>query len=158
MRISAPSVSARSAILLATCLLACSLGGCADAPPPTCGEGTAPVTVTGLTGVLDESTPIVEVIHRVPETCEVLQRTWMFWDDEAGTVSLGPEPTEGTVSREGLDVADLSVFFRDYNVGVRLEYPGDEAQSALTLVWFSMGEDLATIDCDGPPLSCALRP
>lgn len=114
------------------------------------------MVVTGLNGILDEVTPSVEVQLRVPETCEVLDTTWMFWD-EPGGARLGEPPSMGTLSRMGVDVDEDLIFFRDANVGVRLEYPAMEIGPELSLVWFTAGEDLARVDCaaQGEALVCA---
>lgn len=132
--------------------------GCSGPPSPVCGGGLAPTVVTGLNGLLD-GVPVVEVQLRVPETCAVLDTTWMFWDDEATTVRLGDAPTQGTLERGGVTVGDEVIFFRDSNVGVRLEYPEAELGPELGLVWFTAGEDLVVVQCSGSEatLSCAVR-
>ena len=138
-------------------LLALWLLGCGGDAGGLCGDGTEPVIVTGLSGTID-GVPSVEVLYRVPESCEVVDRTWMFWDDPTETITFGPEPTEGTLERGEVDVGDddRRIFFRDVGVGVRLEYPGDVEASSVELVWFASGEDLARAGCDGDGarLSC----
>lgn len=132
--------------------------GCSGPADPSCGEGLDPVVVTGLNGVLDDVTPAVEVQLRVPETCRVLDSTWMFWE-EPSTVRLGEPPSDGRLSRRDVTVGDDVIFFRSENVGVRLEYTGEEVGPELALVWFTAGEDLAVVDCaaSGESLACAVR-
>jgi hypothetical protein len=92
----------------------------------------------------------------IPESCEERESIWMFWDDAASVASLGPEPASGTLNRENIDVTDETVFFRAFNVGVRLHY-ADSSRQQLRLVWFSTGPDLAAVDCSSAPvLSCAV--
>lgn len=130
---------------------------CGGPNPGACGPGVDPVVVTGLNGVLDGSRPAVEIVQLIPETCEETdQRVWMLFQDPGAVVTLGPEPT-GILAREGVEVTDETIFFRDHNVGVRLEYAGDVIGPELTLIWFSTGTDLATVDCTASPFACALR-
>ena len=132
--------------------------GCASAPGSICSESSAPAAATGLSGVIDGTTPVVEVVRVLPVTCEERERTWMFWDDDAGVVTLGAEPSSGTLRRDGVDVEDRTIYFSDFNVGVRLDYPDDQVGPSLSLAWFSVGGDLATVDCDATEtLVCATR-
>lgn len=131
--------------------------GCASPTPSLCGSGADPIVVTGLNGVIDATIPAVEIVQLIPETCEERESTWMFWDDATSTASLGPEPTSGVLGRENIDVTDEAVFFRTFNVGVRLEY-ADSSRQQLRLVWFSTGPDLASVDCAAAPvLSCTVE-
>jgi len=145
--------------LLVVSLLLVSLGSvaCANPVASICGDGARPVVATGLSGLLDETMPAVEVVRLVGERCEPAGSTWMFFDDAASAVTLGPEPTSGVLGRDGVDVTDETIFFRAYNVGVRLEYT-DSSHGQLALVWFSMGANLSTVDCSADPeLACAIR-
>lgn len=129
--------------------------GCAGPGPGVCGEGTDPVVVTGLNGVLDGATLAVEIAALVPATCEESEeRVWMLFDDPV--LTLGPEPS-GILMRGGVEVTDETIFFRDRNVGVRLEYPGGVVGPVLRLVWFSTGTDLAAVQCTAAPLACAIE-
>lgn len=123
------------------------VGGCTSEVGALCGEGLDPVVVTGLSGTLDGA-PAVEVLLRVPDTCESVDRTWMFWDDGAETISFGPEPT-GILMRGEVEAGeeDRRIFFRDVNVGVRLDYPGDQPASSVEFVWFANGADLTSASC-----------
>ncbi len=134
------------------------VAGCSGPAARVCGEGLDPVVVTGLNGILDEVTPAVEVQLRVPETCDVLDTTWMFWDEATGAVRLGEAPTSGTLSRASVDVDVDLIFFRDRNLGVRLEYPSVELGPQVSMVWFTAAEDLARVDCagQGEALTCAV--
>ncbi len=133
--------------------------GCTSSAVDLCdGEGTDPVVVTGLSGVIDGATPAVEIVELIPATCEERASVWMFWDDSASVVWLGPEPTGGLLSRDDLDVTDEAIFFRSFNVGVRLDYAGGTVGPDVALAWFSTGTDLATVDCSATPaLTCAVR-
>ncbi len=146
----------RTARLASTCLL---LAACSGPPALLCGQGQDPVIVTGLAGRLDGE-PVVEVQLVVPDTCEVLGEAWMFWDEDSDTVTLGEEPTSGTLEGAGVDTDATLIFFRDLNLGVRLDYPGGEVGSELTLTWFSGEEDLATVSCAGADgvLACEVAP
>src|SRR5688572_13882767 len=94
------------------------LCGCSDPADLTCGAGTAPQIVTGLNGVIDDTTPAVEIQLRVPETCEVLDTSWTFWNESTDMATVGEEPTSGSLDRGGVDVGDESIYFRAQNVGV----------------------------------------
>lgn len=137
--------------------LALALSGCASYDP-TCGEGTDPVIVTGLSGIIDTTTAL-EIELRVPETCEVVARTWTFWDESADTATLAPEPPEGRLHRADIDVGDDIIVFRDSGLGVRLDYPNGMVGPELTLTWFAEGMDLSSVDCDGTSgaLECTVR-
>lgn len=139
----------------------CVLAGCSGPPEPICGEGSDPVILTGLAGRLDGDAPVVEVQLVVPETCEVLGETWMTWDENTDTVTLGDEPTEGDLIGAGVETDPTVIFFRDLNLGVRLEYPEEGvASDQLTLTWFSEATDLAIVSCaaQGETLECAIAP
>lgn len=132
---------------------------CAGPREPVCGEGEDPVILTGLSGLIDGE-PVVEVQLVVPETCEILGETWMYWDEATDTVTLGDEPTEGRLEGEGVETDPETIFFRSLNLGVRLEYAGDPPSDDLTLTWFSMDEDLAVVRCveAGGTLECTGGP
>ena len=136
-----------------------ALSACSGPSVDLCDEiGTDPLIVTGLSGVIDGTTPAVEVVELIPETCEERASVWMFWDDAGSRVSIGPAPSDGVLSRENLDVTDETIFFRDFNVGVRLHYAGGRVGSELALAWFSTGADLATVDCSAvDSFACAIR-
>ena len=133
------------------------LSACGGEEGGLCGEGLEPVVVTGLNGTID-AVPAVEVIYRVPDTCEVMDRRWMFWDDATETISFGDEPTMGTLMRDEVDLGDgdRRIFFRDVNVGVRLDYPSDVEGPSVDFVWFANATDLASGTCagDGMSLTC----
>lgn len=155
----ARAVYSRGMTRCAAALAMLFLAACAGPREPVCGEGEEPVILTGLAGLLDGE-PAVEVQLVVPETCEVLGETWMFWDEETDTVTLGNEPTEGTLEGAGVETYPLSIFFRALNLGVRLEYAREVPSDDLTLTWFSMGEDLALVHCvgTGGVLVCGVAP
>ena len=143
--------------ILLTLVIAPLLAACGGPVAAACGEGTDPVVVTGLNGLLDGTRPAVEIVQLIPETCEETdQRVWMLFEDPGAMVTLGPEPS-GVLMRGGVEVSDESIFFRDLNVGVRLEYPGGVIGNQLQLVWFSVGSDLATVDCTADPFECAVQ-
>ncbi|MFK7987393.1 MAG: hypothetical protein AB8I08_15335 [Sandaracinaceae bacterium] len=121
--------------------------GCAGEEGALCGEGLDPVVVTGLSGTV-EGVPSVEVLLRVPDTCTSVDRTWMFWEDSTETVMFGDEPT-GVLMRGEVDAgdADRRIFFRDVNVGVRLDYPDDIESPTVEFVWFANGMDLGSAPC-----------
>ncbi len=123
-----------------------ALLGCSGPPEPICGEGEDPVIITGLVGTIDGE-PVVEVQLVVPDTCEVRGETWMFWDEETDTVTLGSEPTSGDLLGDGIETDPRLIFFRNLNLGVRLEYPDDEVSDEVTLAWFSEATDLAAVHC-----------
>lgn len=133
--------------------------GCSHETEGLCGDGLEPVVVTGLNGTID-AVPSVEVMARVPETCEVTARTWMFWDDASETVSFGDEPSEGTLERGEVTVEDDGVFFREVGVGVRLRYPGDVLGPSVDFVWTASGRELARARCESESeaLRCAPAP
>jgi hypothetical protein len=125
----------------------------------SCGEGLDPHIVTGLSGVLDDGTPAVEVQLRVPMDCSVLDTTWMFWDDANETVTLGEAPTSGTLDRQDVEAGDFIIAFSELNLGVRLDYPDGVVGPEIGLAWFSAGVDLAHVDCSGAEeaLACQVR-
>lgn len=139
-----------SLLLLASCGGGPALVACDE------GAGSDPVVVTGLSGLLDGSTPVIEIVQLVPETCEETDRVWMLFEDPGAMITLGPEPT-GVLRRGEVEVTDTTIFFRSLNVGVRLEYPDDVVGSTVRLVWFTSGMDLATVDCTASPLECAVQ-
>jgi hypothetical protein len=134
------------------------VAGCSG-PSSVCGEGTDPVTVTGLSGTLDDGTPAVEIELLAPESCDVLDTTWMLWNESTTSVSLGEEPTSGTLHRAGVEADERTIFFRDLNLGVRLEYPDDVVGPMLSLTWYSTTVDLAFVDCASVDalLACTVR-
>lgn len=135
-------------------MLAVLLGACGDPVPSACGEGTDPVLVTSLNGALDGTRLAVEIVQLIPETCEETdQRMWMAFEDPGAMVTLGVEPT-GLLMRGGVEVDGMTLFFRDQNVGLRLEYPGDVVGPNVRFVWFSTGMTLATVDCTASPFAC----
>ncbi|MBX3276183.1 MAG: hypothetical protein KF729_38375 [Sandaracinaceae bacterium] len=139
-------------------LFACvAVLGCASPGPGACGPSTDPVVVTGLSGVLDGTRLAVEIVELIPATCrETDQRVWMLFEDPGAVVTLGPEPT-GILSRARVEATDETIFFRDLNVGVRLEYPDAVIGPAVRFAWFSTGTELAAVRCTTPPLACALE-
>lgn len=146
----------RSAWLVSVCVLA----GCSGPPAPVCGEGVDPVIVTGLAGRLDGDAPVVEVQLLVPESCDVLDETWMIWDEATDSVTLGDEPTSGNLVGAGVETDPSVIFFRDLNLGVRLDYPGEAVSDELTLTWFTASTDLVAVHCvrSGEALECASAP
>ncbi len=143
--------------MLAALVLGVGLGSCGGTVPGACGEATEPVVVTGLNGVLDGTRLAIELVQLIPSTCEETdQRVWMIFEDPGAVVTLGPEPM-GTLRRGGVEVDGMTIFFRDQNVGVRLEYPGDVVGPDLRLVWFSTGTDLATVACVASPFACRVE-
>ena len=138
-------------------VLALLLAACGGEEGALCGEGLEPVIVTGLNGTI-EGAPAVEVLYRVPDTCAVVDRTWMFWDDPTETITFGDEPTSGTLMRDEVDVGDddRRIFFRDVGVGVRLEYPGEDVAPEVDFVWFAAATELTRAPCagDGTTLRC----
>jgi hypothetical protein len=139
-------------------LFCLALAGCTPAET-TCGMGTDPVIVTGLSGALEGVTPSVEIQLRQPDTCAVIDTLWMFWDDPTSTLSIGEAPTEGTLRGAGVESDEYVIFFREHNLGVRLEYPDDVVGPQLSLVWFSNDVDLTAVDCahEGDFLACTVR-
>ncbi|MEZ4338370.1 MAG: hypothetical protein R3B82_17245 [Sandaracinaceae bacterium] len=138
-------------------LLAPWLASCGASGPVVCGDSPDPVVVTGLNGVLDGSRLAVEIVQLIPATCEETdQRVWMLFEDPGAVVTLGPEPS-GVLMRGGVEVTDETIFFRDRNVGVRLEYPDGVVGPELRLVWFSAGTDLAAVSCTAEPFACAVE-
>lgn len=132
-------------------LLASLLIGCGDPLPPICETG--PVAATGLTGALDGATPVVEIVALTsdPEAvggCRTADRAWMYWDETTDQATLGAEPTSGVLQRDRVDATEDAIFFRDFNLGVRLDYEGGVPGPRLSLVWFSVGVDLATVTCE----------
>ena len=106
--------------------------------------------------MLDGTSLAIEVVQLIPETCEETgERVWMRFEDPGAMITLGPEPT-GTLMRGGVDVEDMTIFFRSHNVGVRLEYPGGVVGPELRFVWFSAGVDLAVVECVAEPFACAV--
>lgn len=135
---------------------ALALAACSN--DTACGEGSDPVVVTGLNGTLEGGRAAVEILYRVPETCEVVDRTWMFFDDATQTVSMGEEPTDAVLSRRFVTVEDRLIYFDGFAVGVELEYPGEEPAGEVDFRWFTgMDETLATVACagDGATLICS---
>lgn len=135
------------------------LASCGDGPGlVACDEaaGTEPVVVTGLSGLLDGSTPAIEIVQLAPETCEETDRVWMLFEDPGAMITLGPEPS-GVLRRGEVEVTDTTIFFRALNVGVRLEYPDGVVGPAVRMVWFTAGMDLATVDCTTSPLECVVQ-
>lgn len=128
--------------------------------PPSCGDGTDPVIVTGLNGYLDRLTPAVEIQLRVPETCEVLDELWMVWEEDEESVVLVDVPDAELIERRDLVIEeDLILFTRD-DLAVRLDYPTQGQQRELTLTWYTPPEPVHTIvDCvgEGESLACSVR-
>lgn len=149
----------RSAILTILTIITSSLvlAGCTG-HSTVCGEGQDPVIVTGLSGLLD-GTPVVEIELVTPETCEVIDRTWMFWDESAQTATLGDAPSEGLINRGGITADDRTIVFGATGLAVELVYPDDMVASTLTLTWVASGVDLSSVDCDGTSgaLACTVR-
>lgn len=138
-------------------LAAPMLASCGSSGPVICGDSPEPVVVTGLNGVLDGTSLAVEIVQLIPSTCEETdQRVWMLFDDPGAVVTLGPEPS-GVLMRGGVEVTDETIFFRDRNVGVRLEYPDGVVGPTLRLVWFTSGTDLAAVACTAEPFACAVE-
>lgn len=136
--------------------------GCSNDTGPVCGEGVDPVIVTGLNGYY-EGAPALEVQLRVPETCTVIDRRWLLWDDasQAPTIFGASGPGDSKLLREGVTVGNETILYDTHGINVRLEYPEPGVQSdELSLVWFeSSAEDIAAVDCaavDGP-LECIVR-
>jgi len=162
-RIGAPLAATTSAVhpsfrsaLIASALWLAACGS--DPGLVACDEGAGeePVVVTGLSGLLDGSTPAIEIVQLVPETCEETDRVWMLFEDPGAMVTIGPEPS-GILRRGEVEVTDTTIFFRALNVGVRLEYPDGTVAPTLRLVWFTSGMDLATVDCTTAPLECVVQ-
>ena len=146
--------------LVVSMLLGVALAACADPLRPlACDQSSGPSIVTGLSGTLDGSEPIVEVLLLENETCAPLGHSYMAWDEGTDTVSLVSAPTSGMLSTAGLETTDSSIYFRDLTIGVRLEYPDDAiAGDALDLFWFGTAGDLAHVACvaEGEALVCTV--
>jgi hypothetical protein len=132
--------------------------GCGPTPL-VCGEGEDPVVVTGLSGTID-GTPAVEIQARVPMDCTVVGATWMFWNESDDSVSLSDPPEDGVLERDGIDAGDRTIVFTELDLGLRLDYPGEDVAPELALVWFAAGMDLETVDCtaSADALACEVRP
>ena len=139
-------------------IAALTLAACGS-PPPTCGSGTEPVIVTGLNGLF-EGEPAVEIVRRVPDTCEGLERRWMFYRASDMSVRVEPEPTDGVLSRAGVDVEPRELYFREVGVGVRNVYPMEDEADEVAFEWFAELDAFAVIDCsgEGGSLACSVRP
>ena len=118
-----------------------------------------PEVVTGFNGVLEGGGPALEVQLRVPETCEILDARWIFFDDPTQRLSIGDEPADGRLLRDRVQVEDREVFFTDFAVSARLAYPDDVVGSELTLTWSTAtGDALGDVTCVGADgtLTCTL--
>jgi hypothetical protein len=133
---------------------ALALAGCDDEPILEACQGSEPVVVTGLSGLLDGQ-PVVEIQALDPVTCAPIgESVWMFFDDPTSEATLGGEPS-GVLARGEVEVTDTSIFFRSLNVGVRLLYPGDAGVAPeLRLEWFSGRDTLAVVECAADPFTC----
>ena len=59
--------------------------------------------------MLEDGGPALEVQYRVPESCEVLDARWIFFDDPTQSLSIGDEPTDGNLLRSRVQVEEREV-------------------------------------------------
>jgi hypothetical protein len=131
------------------------LAGCAS--DTTCGEGTDPVVVSGLSGVLEPSGQLaIEVLAEVPETCEVVDRLWLVLDETDDTVAVVDAPDGLSLDRSFVrpvagDPTALTLLGRDLTVRF-LEEPG------AVVVVFAAVEELARVRCTATVSGLTCRP
>jgi hypothetical protein len=122
------------------------LAGCAS--DTTCGEGTDPVVVSGLSGVLEPSGQLaIEVLAEVPETCEVVDRLWLVLDETDDTVAVVDAPDGLSLDRSFVrpvagDPTALTLLGRDLTV----RFLEEDLVDRLWLVLDETDDTVAVVD------------